>query len=58
MNDTIYKLGNDEDFNKQKEKQKLDIKSSTPNTQIKSFGVDIDTNNVTSYFVNGFNKKK
>lgn len=57
MNNIIYKLGNNEDFNKQKEKQRLDIKSSTPNSQqIKSIG--IDTNNVTSYFVNGFNKKK
>lgn len=56
MNNTIYKLGNNEDFNKQKEKQRLDIKSSVPNGQIKN--LDIDTNNVTSYFVNGFNKKK
>lgn len=56
MNNTIYKLGNNEEFNKQKEKQKLDSKSSISNTKIKSF--DIDTNNVTLYFVNGFNKKK
>jgi len=57
MNNMIYKLGNNEDFNKQKEKQRLDIKSSIPNSQqIKNLGVD--TNNVTSYFVNGFNKKK
>ena len=56
MNNTIYKLGNNEEFNKQKEKQKIDIKSSILNTKIKSFG--IDTNNVASYFVNGFNKKK
>lgn len=56
MNNTIYKLGNNEEFNRQKEKQKLDIKPSIPNTKIKSFG--IDTNNVASYFVNGFNKKK
>lgn len=56
MNNTIYKLGNNEDFNKQKEKKRLDIKSSVPNEQIKN--LDIDTNNVTSYFVNGFNKKK
>lgn len=33
MNNIIYKLGNNEDFNKQKEKQRLDIKSSTPNSQ-------------------------
>lgn len=57
MNNMIYKLGNNEDFNKQKEKQRLDIKSSMPNSQqIKN--LDVDTNNVTSYFVNGFNKKK
>lgn len=56
MSDTIYKLGNNEDFNKQKEKQSSDIKSPTPNVKIKSLGVD--TNNVSSYFVNGFNKKK
>lgn len=56
MNNTIYKLGNNEDFNKQKEKQRSDIKSSVPNEQIKN--LDIDTNNVASYFVNGFNKKK
>ena len=57
MNNTIYKLGNNEDFNKQKEKQRSDIKSSVSNSQqIKS--ICIDTNNVTSYFVNGFNNKK
>lgn len=56
MNNMIYKLGNNEDFNKQKEKQRSDIKFSAPNVQIKNLGVD--TNNVTSYFVNGFNKKK
>ena len=54
MNNTIYKLGNNEEFNKQK--QKSDIKPSISNTQLKSFS--IDTNNVTLYFVNGFNKKK
>ena len=58
MNNTIYKLGNNEEFNKQKEKQKQksDIKPSISNAQLKSFS--IDTNNVTLYFVNGFNKKK
>lgn len=56
MNNTIYKLGNNEEFNKQKEKQKSDIKPSISNAQLKSFS--IDTNNVTLYFVNGFNKKK
>lgn len=56
MNNIIYKLGNNEDFNKQKEKQRSDIESSAPNAQIKN--ICVDTNNVTSYFVNGFNKKK